>query len=459
MSTAVRSADTSSSTPARSTTRRALLAVIAVSTGLRVAAALFLGNSVTPLPGIFDQVSYHELALRVLGGHGFSFGTDWWPATAANSPTAHWSFLYVLYLAGVYGVTGPIPIAARVLQALVVGILHPWVTYRIGARIFDEKAGLAAAAIVAGYAYFVYYAAALLTESFYVVAILWAVDRAMALSADGAGQRRNEVYAWAQLGACLAVAVLLRQVFIIVVPLILAWAWWKARAPEPRPWRGRWRAWHGVAVAAAVVVAAVLPWTARNYRAFHRLVPLNTNAGFAFYWGNHPIHGTRFIPILPDGTYQALIPQELRSLDEAALDQALMRRGIGFVTGAPVRFLLLSVSRVEEYVKFWPSRESGRASNVARVASFGVCLPLMVAGVLLAVVRGRRAVDRRDLSVVALPLGIAGLYALLHFVTWTLVRYRLPVDALLLPFAGLALATVSQRLHATVTRSVVRVAP
>jgi hypothetical protein len=50
-----------------------LTAILALSVLARLAAALYLGNTVEVLPGTFDQVSYHALALRVLSGHGFSF--------------------------------------------------------------------------------------------------------------------------------------------------------------------------------------------------------------------------------------------------------------------------------------------------------------------------------------------------------------------------------------------------
>ena len=129
--------------------RRPLLAVIAVSVVLRLAAAFYLGNSVAPLPGIFDQVSYHTLAGRVLEGHGFTFGTGWWPATAANEPTAHWSFVYVLWLAGIYGVGGTYPLVARLLQAAAVGVLQPLLTYRVAARVFGARVGLVSASVVA----------------------------------------------------------------------------------------------------------------------------------------------------------------------------------------------------------------------------------------------------------------------------------------------------------------------
>jgi hypothetical protein len=48
------------------------------------------------------------------------------------------------------------------------------------------------------------------------------------------------------------------------------------------------------------------------------------------------------------------------------------------------------------------------------------------------------------------PQGLLILFALVysgvHILTWTLIRYRLPVDAVLIPFAGLALYDVAGRL-------------
>ena len=94
-----------------------LAASVALSVILRIGAALALGDSIAELPGIFDQVSYDALARQVLAGHGFSFAATWWPATRAGEPTAHWSFLYTLYLTGVYGIFGEHPLAARLIQA------------------------------------------------------------------------------------------------------------------------------------------------------------------------------------------------------------------------------------------------------------------------------------------------------------------------------------------------------
>jgi hypothetical protein len=191
----------------------------------------------------------------------------------------------------------------------------------------------------------------------------------------------------------------------------------------------------------------------RNYRAFGSLTPLNTNAGFALFWGNHPIHGTSFMPLLPVGgpSYGDLIPERLRALNEADLDRALLREALAIIAADPVRYVRLSITRIEEYFKFWPSRDSGLLSNVSRVASFGLFLPFIIHGLGLAV-RRRRDDDRGGHPGIVLLWLFAAGYTVLHLMTWTLVRYRLPVDAVLIPFAAVSLCQLRQMLGARSVR-------
>ena len=203
--------------------QRPLLPIILISVLLRVAIAFAMGDTVVELPGIFDQVSYHNLALRVLGGHGFSFGELWWPITPANAPTAHWSFLYTLYLVLVYSIFGPHPIVARILQAIIVGILHPYITYRIGEKLFSKNIGLAAVAITAVYVYFFYYGAALMTEPFYITAILFSLWIGIQLSENM--DKKQDVRLGLALGISLGITLLLRQVFLLFLPFLFLWIW------------------------------------------------------------------------------------------------------------------------------------------------------------------------------------------------------------------------------------------
>ena len=416
--------------------QRPLLPIILISMLLRVAVAFAMGDTVVELPGIFDQVSYHNLALRVLGGHGFSFGELWWPITPANAPTAHWSFLYTLYLVLVYAVFGPHPLVARILQAIIVGILHPYITYRIGEKLFSKNIGLAAAAITAVYVYFFYYGAALMTEPFYITAILFSLWTGIQLSENT--NKKQDVKLGLALGLSLAITLLLRQVFLLFIPFFFLWIWVaRFRLSRKLPIIS-------TVLSFALIAAFILPVTLYNYSRFGRFVLLNTNSGYAFFWGNNPIYGTKFIPILSTPEYQAMIPEEVRHLDEAALDQELLKRGIQFVIDDPKRYVLLSLSRIPPYFMFWYSSDSSMLSNISRMGSFGVFLPFMLYGLFLGIRK-----SNGFWNLLFSPQGLLILFALVysgaHILTWTLIRYRLPVDAVLIPFAGYALLDVAER--------------
>jgi 4-amino-4-deoxy-L-arabinose transferase-like glycosyltransferase len=414
-----------------------LTAIIFGSVLLRVVIAFFMGNAVVELPGIFDQVSYHNLAIRVLGGHGFTFGELWWPITRAGEPTAHWSFPYTLYLVGTYALFGVYPVVARILQAIIVGILHPYITYRIGEKTFGKTIGLIAAAVVSIYIYYIYYGAALMTEPFYITSILFSLFFAMQL-ADNRDKKQDIKFGLA-LGISLGLTVILRQVFLLFIPFLFLWMWiarFKLTRKLPIV---------STVLSFTLIALFILPITLFNYSRFHRFVLVNTNSGYAFFWGNNPIYGTKFIPILSTPEYQAMIPEEVRHLDEAALDSELLGRGIQFVVHDPKRYVLLSLSRIPPYFMFWYSPESSTLSNISRIGSFGIFLPFMLYGLFLGIKK-----TSSFWELLTSPQGLLILFALVysgaHILTWTLIRYRLPVDAVLIPFAGLALYDIAQRL-------------
>ncbi|GAB4543414.1 MAG: hypothetical protein Kow0063_36580 [Anaerolineae bacterium] len=426
-------------TSLRQSHRRWLTLIILVAIFLRVAAALYLGDQVVDLPGTFDQISYDMLAQRVLNGHGFTVAELWWPVTPAGEPTAHWSYLYTLYLVAVYGLSGYHPLVARLIQAILAGVLMPWLAYRLGRRHFGHSVGLVAAGLMALYIYFIYYSAALMTETFYIIAILWVLDLAGRLGQASAEAPASRLRVeWVLSGLALGMAVLLRQVFLLFIPFLFVWLLWRSYRYQVHTIR---QTLGGIVLATAILVLCILPWTVRNYRAFGSFVLLNTNAGFAFFWGNHPIHGHNFISILPaDGpSYQDLIPPELLDLNEAELDRALLKRALGFIQAEPGRYLILSISRIKDYFMFWPTSESGLISNLSRVLSFGILWPFMAFG-LVYHCRHAWASERLILYIFVV------IYTAIHLLSWALIRYRLPVDAILLVFAGAAIMDIQTKL-------------
>ena len=436
-----------------------LLGIIAGAVLLRLGAASLLGNPVVALPGITDQVSYHALASRLEGGYGFTFDIGWWPYTAAGEPTAHWSYLYTLFLAGIYAIIGIHPLVARIIQAVLGGILMPLFAYRIARQVFRhlpdvQIISLIAAAWIALYGYFIYYAAALMTETFYIIGILWTLGCALRIQNQASIEEDKKTSVkpglWIELGLALGFTAMLRQVFILFIPFLFVWLLWvflhrtsQSESPARRAFPELLR---GGLICAAVLVLLIAPITLYNYSQFNQFVLLNTNAGFAFFWGNHPVYGDHFVPILtPDmGSYQALIPEELRSLNEAALDQDLLKLGIGFIISDPIRFIKLSITRIPAYFMFWPSISSSLPSNLTRVLSFGLALPFMILGIAIWV----QDVKKRHFWAVpgVLLLLFMVVYSAIHLLSWALIRYRLPVDAVGLVFAARGLYWIYQKI-------------
>ena len=410
--------------------------ILLLSVALRIPVAFYLGDTADPPHKRTDQITYHTLAVRLLQGHGYSFPDHWYPFTPPDTPTAHWSFLYPATIAPVYAVSGVHPLAARIVQAIVGGILLPWTVYRLARRLFPQQEGLAllAMACAAGYAFFILYAAMLMTETYYIAALLWAMERALAL-AERPTLRRAAI-----LGLALGLTALLRQSVLPWAAVLFTWLLWAG-------WRSaRFRRMLAAsALAGGVALLCILPFTIRNYRAYGQFLLLNSNAGYAMYASQHPMHGTDFLDYTA-----APLPDDVRGLNEAQLDRELMRRGIGFILAEPARFLLLSLDRAVNYFTFWPTPGTTLLYNTGRVVSFGFFLPFMVYGLWLAIRRAGPLRSRADRArFMATPLALVLLfmafYPLLHILTWPSPRYRLPVDAVALPFAALALRDLGQR--------------
>lgn len=416
------------------TYKRWLWAVILLALVLRLGTALVLGDT---LEGpeqvrIYDQVSYHALAQSLLAGRGYSFVKSWYPFTPAYTPTAHWSFLYPLYLAGVYLLFGIHPLAARLVQAVISAVLGTWLTYRLGKKLFGERVGLLAGLLSSVYIYLFFHDAALMTESFFTLGVLAIMNVTLSLAgADPSAlpaARFKRFAPWLGLGLILGLTAVLRQTILLWIPFLFGWLLWS---------RG-WKTWKesllGFSLTSLVVLLCILPWTIRNWITYQAFLPLNSNSGFAIYSSNHPNQGVHF-----DQDYVAPLPQDLdwAVMNEARLNDELTKRGIGFILADPIRYLQLSWSRVGIFFNFWFSPGSRLLSNLMRVLSFGLYLPFFLIGIV------RSIPFRQKASLIWL---FALMFSALHIFTWASVRYRLPIDAALMPFAALALFFLASKI-------------
>jgi hypothetical protein len=77
-------------------------------------------------------------------------------------------------------------------------------------------------------------------------------------------------------------------------------------------------------------------------------------------------------------------------------------------------------------------------------------LPFMLYGLVLSIKTIMTGKGNRLLNLITSPEGLLIIFAIIysgvHILTWTLIRYRLPVDAVLIPFASLALMDIAERI-------------
>ena len=422
---------------------RIWVAILVFSVITRLGIALYYGNWV---PTEQDEYSYSTLGLRLATGHGYTFDRAWYPFTPAETPTAHWSFLYTAFIAAIYTLVGFQPVAVRLVGAILGGLLLPWMSARLAYRLFPYRpwTPLVTALCTAGYAFFALFAASIMTETFYIIALLWSLERALALAENFTMGQPPNLSAALGLGVSLGLAALFRQAILPWVPVLFGWLLWQA-------WRGNARTFIRLYLptlffAGITLLAFILPWTYRNYRVYGDFLLLNSNTGYAMYSAQHPMHGTQF-----QAFTAAPLPEELwgKALTEVEWDRALMRQGIEFILDEPERYLRLSLSRVADYFEFWPT-DTTLLHNAGRLLSFTLFLPFMLYGLYLGGQSTHQQIGTsqnvpptsRIRHPITLPFLFMAFYTLLHIFTWAMPRYRLPVDATAMPFAALALERV-----------------
>ena len=405
-----------------------LLSILAVALFIRILAAFYLGNTVTGLSGAQDEITYSMLGQRFASGHGMTFPENWYPWIKADAPQSYFSYTISLYLAGIYTLFGYQPIVARLITG-VLSTLLVLMIYLVAKRLFGERVALISSAIAAVYAYLIFYGVTLITETPFMLALVIAIYVALRV------KEQPSVGLWVTLGVTLAMTILLRMAVIAFVPVLLLWLALELRDRTQLKM---------LFIPVLIIVLAVLPFTIRNYLLWNNFVLMQTQFGHVFWNGNHPGHNGNFHPyrVFP-------IPEEvLTSKNEAGMlpsdaeiTNRLFRLGIENVQNDPPHFVLLTLTRLRELFKFWPTHDSTLQANLFRIISFGALLPFTIIGLIL------NLRNWRTLAPVYLFILI---HTGIHAVTWTMIRYRIPLDVFFIMFAAYALdvgySTVRKRI-------------
>jgi tetratricopeptide (TPR) repeat protein len=338
--------------------------------------------------------------------------------------------LYPYLLGSVYALFGHAPDLVRVLQAALGALSALWIAQG-ACRLAAPRAGLAAGLLAALYAPALWYD--LQIEKTSLAFALTALLLHLALAPLEPSALRRPLAAGFALGAL----VLLREnAAVLLLPL----AWAIGRAP-----RGRARRLLAFAAGLALLL---VPVGLRNRVFGGAFLPTTSNAGVNFYIGNGAEADGLYRPLVagrghPDHEREDArrIAEDLsgRTLTPAEVSGFWFARALREIADEPGHYVGLLARKarwlahhgeVMDAVAFEVFRDESRVLHGLGWLSFGVLLPLALAG--MALVRGRRAAG--------VPLLSAALLALSIVFFFVVGRFRLGLVPFLLPFAGVALA-------------------
>jgi hypothetical protein len=216
-----------------------------------------------------------------------------------------------------------------------------------------------------------------------------------------------------------------------LLPLLLGWAtyraWKNGQARTSRP-----------LLACAIAVLCCVPWTVRNYLAFHRFIPLRSNLPFELWLGNNEPFDEQSQVVPPSNPERTEIHNYIL-MGETAFMRDKWEKATTFIRAHPrLEIALFSRRFVATWTGVEKPIESFRDADSPLVRLVIISNTLAALGALcgiLALLHSR--------NIYAFPLAAGPIvYPLIYYVTHTSLRYRHPIDPVLLLLVAIAVAAV-----------------
>ena len=238
---------------------------------------------------------------------------------------------------------------------------------------------------------------------------------------------------WSLYGLLWGFALMTNPALASLLPFLLGWAAWRAG------WHGR-RSLGLVALAILTMALCCTPWTVRNYAAFHRFVPLRSTFPFALWLGHNPVFDPRSPATTRVTPYEE--GREYKRLGETAFMREKRTEALNFIRTHPAlevnllarRFVAFWAGVDSPFQQFWESESPG--DRIVLLANFLVALG--TAGGLAAVWIKRR---RYAFVLSAFP----AIFPLIYYATEPYLRYRHPIDPILMLLTALAIDALLRR--------------
>ncbi len=399
-------------------TATSLLLVVTVALATRLAFAWYEVRQFSPqvLSVVPFQTETGHIAYSMASGKGFSS-----PFQKDTGPTAWLAPVYPCLLAGIFKVFGIYSLQSFFV-ALFLNVLFSAAAcvpiFYVGRRI----AGLGVAS-AAAWLWALFPNAILIPfewiwdtslSALLVAGLLWA-------TLELAESRR--VRDWCLYGLLWGFALLTNPVVALLFPLLLAWAAYRARGHD--------RAANSILrplLAAAIAALCCLPWTIRNYVQFHRLIPLRSNFAFELYIGNNENYDDQH-KFRPGAITQDREILRYVHMGESAFMEEEKRKAVAFIVSHPRIEAWLIAQR---FVDFWTGTStpfaSFRQADSLWLRLILLCNEVAPLFAFFGIIVLLATKNAYAFPVVAIPV----VFPLLYYATHTSLRYRHPIDPVVL---------------------------
>lgn len=430
---------------------RDLVLVLVVACLVRVVTGAHVADAPHTFAPVIDSEAYLIQALRVAGGHDIVDGVYF------QAPLYPWVLGAVLAAAGHPGIApgaetiadvAPDDLASalaigRTFQAAL-GVALAALVWWLTSALFGRRAALAAGLFAAGYGPFAFYEGHLLKVSFALV--LWPATVLAAVAALRADAPRRFVWVGLLLGAGALVRGNTQIVSALGLAVLVLGAW--------RAGRLRW----GVTSAAwwvGGVLLAMAPVFARNTVVVGSPVVSTATPGTAFYLCNHKgnavgmiehIAINRQVPRYEQEDWQREAERRVgRELSPGEVSSYWLGQAWDEILADPGRYALAETRKAAMLFSRYEAPDNTQVALGADASwylgwtplRYGLLVPLALAG-FVASWRRRREGARGEVALVVALVGYAGSLLLFTAVS----RFRIPLAPLLMPYAGLGIATL-----------------
>jgi 4-amino-4-deoxy-L-arabinose transferase-like glycosyltransferase len=362
-----------------------------------------------PDPRLGDQFEYLQLGRNLLSSHELKFHDDRFDQDVYAYRTPGYPLLIA--------VCGGSVRAVRVVHAIL-DTSTVLAIYLLARRFLDRGPSFWAAGLVAVNPFLIYFTGLILSETLFACMLAWG----MCLLA-----RPRPIIAVTGM-LVLALSVQVRPSAVGLVVLLAGAAAWN-------------QGWHRVirstAIAAALVLAALLPWAERNahHPQLRAWIWTTTNGGVTLYDGFHDgATGASDQKAFLDS-----LKPTLWRLDEVQRDQYLAQAAHEWIAAHPGRALALAGSKV---ARTWsPIPLSSEYGRDARYVAVGLIYSLPF-DVLFLIGLWKAVLPRTAKVLLVLP---AIYFTGIHALSVGSLRYRIPVEPPMAVIAGAALSAACSR--------------